>query len=404
MTPWLTVIGVGADGIAGLAPAARALLAAADIVVGSRRLLAGADLPAREQHEWTSPLDDMLARIAAWRGRPVAVLATGDPMHFGIGCTLASRFPAGEMRVVPAPSAFSLAAARLGWALQETECLSLHGRPVELVVPALAPGARILALTGGAQTVREVAALMTARGLGASRLRVLEHMGGTSERAVALRADEVFGQVFDEFNLLAIECAADAGAALFARVPGLPDEAFRHDGQLTKREVRAITLAALAPWPGELLWDVGAGCGSVAIEWLRAARGGRALAFERDDARRAMIADNAVALGVPHLDVVAGAAPASLAGRAAPDAVFLGGGVADEALFAACWAALRTGGRLVANAVTLEGEAALVSRAAHHGGELVRIDIARLERLGPHRALTPRRSVLQWRAVKRAPS
>lgn len=401
MAAWLTVIGVGADGLAGLAPGGRALLDAAEIVVGSKRLLAGAALEA-ETYEWTSPLDDMLARIAGWRGQNVAVLATGDPMHFGIGCTLARRFPPDEMRLVPAPSAFSLAAARLGWALQETECVSLHGRPVEAIVPALAPGARILALTGGARTVREVTAILAARGFGPSLVHVMEHLGGARERIVALAADAVGDQPFDEFNLLAIACAAAPGAVPLARAPGLPDTAFRHDGQLTKREVRAITLSALAPLPGTLLWDVGAGCGSVAIEWLRGARDARAIAFERDEARRAIMAANARELGAPGLEIVAGEAPASLAGSPVPDAVFLGGAVADQAVFDACWRALRPGGRLVANAVTLEGEAALIARQARHGGELVRIDIAVMAPIGGRRALAPRRGVLQWRVVAEA--
>jgi len=400
MTPWLSVVGVGDDGVSGLTPAARALVDAAEIVVGAERLLEGLVPEGRELHAWSSPLAQTIARIEGWRGRAVAVLASGDPMHFGVGCTLLRHFPIEEMRVVPAPSAFSLAAARLGWPLQEAECLSLHARPAALITPLIAPGARILALTEGAKTVREVATILRRRGFGPSRLTVLEHMGGAAERAVALKAEEVSGQPFAEFNLLAVECVAGPNAVLFPQAPGLPDESFRHDGQITKREVRAVTLAALAPLPGTLLWDVGAGCGSVAIEWMLAARGAAAIAFERDEKRIDFIAENALCLGVPHLEVVPGKAPESLAGQPPPAAIFLGGAVSDEAVFEACWEALNEGGRLVANAVTLEGEAALIARQTRFGGDLVRIDIAHLAPVGKKRALKPRMSVLRWRVVR----
>jgi precorrin-6Y C5,15-methyltransferase (decarboxylating) len=400
MTPWLSVIGVGDDGVSGLTPAARALVEAAEIVVGAERLLEGLSAEGRVLHVWSSPLAQTIARITDWRGRAVAVLASGDPMHFGVGCTLARHIPVEEMRVVPAPSAFALAAARLGWPLQEAECLSLHGRPAELIAPLIAPAARILALTGGAETVWEVAAILRRRGFGPSRLTVLEHMGGKAERAVALKADEVSEQPFADFNLLAVECAAGPDAVLLPRVPGLPDESFRHDGQITKREVRAVTLAALSPLPGALLWDVGAGCGSIAIEWMRAARNAGAIAFEQDKERLSLMAENALSFGVPCLEIVPGKAPKSFSGRLAPDAVFLGGSVADEAVFEACWEALKPGGRFVANAVTLEGEAALIARQTRFGGDLVRVDIAHLAPIGGKRALKPRMSVLQWRAAK----
>ncbi|HXK53530.1 MAG TPA: precorrin-6y C5,15-methyltransferase (decarboxylating) subunit CbiE, partial [Hyphomicrobiales bacterium] len=377
MNRWLSIIGAGDDGLGGLAPAARALLERAEIVVGSKRLLErdGAALSGKDLVPWASPLGQTLDRIGAWRGREVAVLASGDPMYFGIGCTLARRFPAEEMTIVPAPSAFSLAAARLAWPLQDVEQISLHGRAAQLLIPFIAPRVRILALTSGAATVAEAAGLLAARGFGASVLTVLEHMGGEAERLVTLRADEVGRQDFAELNLLAVECVCGPGARILSRLPGLPDAAFAHDGQLTKAEVRAVTLSALAPTPGALLWDVGAGCGSISVEWMRAARGCRAIAFEREEARREMIAANALALGVPGLEIVSGDAPQSLVGAPVPDAVFIGGAVADEEIFAACWRALHAGGRLVANAVTLEGEAALLARHARHGGELVRIDI-----------------------------
>jgi precorrin-6Y C5,15-methyltransferase (decarboxylating) len=225
-------------------------------------------------------------------------------------------------------------------------------------------------------------------------------MGGRRENQVHFRADEFAERSFSDLNTLAIWCRPEPGAALLPRIPGLPDDAFVHDGQLTKREVRATTLAALAPYPDALLWDVGAGCGSVAIEWMRAARGARATAFEQDAERLRMIAENADRLGTPRLKVVAGAAPAILGGQDAPDAVFIGGGMAIPGVFETSWAALKSQGRLVANVVTLEGELHLVDLQEKHGGELVRLDVSYLTRIGTLRALRPRMAVLQWRAVK----
>jgi precorrin-6B C5,15-methyltransferase / cobalt-precorrin-6B C5,C15-methyltransferase len=400
MTPWLTIIGVGDDGIDGLSSGSRALIDGADIIVGSRRILEREDFGIKETHNWTSPLDDMLTRIKTWKGRNVVVLATGDPMHFGIGATLARTVPVNEMTIIPAPSAFALAASRLGWGLQDVETISLHGRPISLLQTFVQPGAWIIALTGNGRSPGEVAALLRARGFGASKLTVLEHMGGPDERRADLTAAECGSQRFADLNTLAIECMAGPDAVILPRSPGLPDDAFIHDGQLTKREVRAVTLAALGPTPGALLWDVGAGCGSVAIEWMRTAHGARAIAFEKDQTRVKTIADNAVALGVPELDVIEGDATQTLGSSEAPHAIFLGGAVAEETVFRICWETLLPGGRLVANAVTLEGEAALVARHQTHGGELVRIDISRVEPLGSHLVMRPRLAVMQWRVLK----
>lgn len=400
MTAWLDVIGIGEDGIEGLPASARAVLEAAEVVVAPKRVLAGIQGLTAETHAWSSPLSGMVERILGWRWRRVVVLATGDPMHFGIGATLTKHVGVGEMRVIPSPSAFSLAAARLGWPLQDVERVSLHGRPVSLVAPLIQPGARILALTGGAQDVRDVASLLIARGYSRSRLTVLEHMGGVHERVVEAGPSECAERDFAAFHTLAVDCVADLDAPLLPRVPGLPDEAFRHDGQMTKREVRAVTLAALGPTPGALLWDVGAGCGSVAIEWMRAARGAQAIAFERNPQRLSMIAENAAALGTPDLEVVAGEAPASLDGQRGPGAVFLGGAVSDPEIFSACWRGLPVGGRLVANSVTLEGEAAVIERHKRWGGDLVRMDVSRVTEVGRLRGLRPSMSVLQWRVTK----
>jgi precorrin-6Y C5,15-methyltransferase (decarboxylating) len=400
MSPWLTIVGVNDDGPNGLAPAPRALIDAADIVVGSQRILDRENLGDTEIHSWASPFDDMLAQIESWKGKNVVVLATGNPMHFGVGATLIRHIPAEEMTIIPAPSAFSLAAARLGWPVQDLEMISLHGRPVSLLHPFVQPQAKVLALMGNGGTVHKAASLLCERGYGESKLTVMEHMDGPYERIVRLTARECRSQDFADFNTLGIECIAGVDAKHLPRTPGLPDDAFTHDGQLTKREVRAVTLSALGPTPQALLWDVGAGCGSVAIEWMRAANGAQAIAFEQNKARIKMIAENAVALGAPGLEVVAGEAIKTLEGHDAPDAVFIGGAVTCKDVFKTCWSVLKPGGRLVANAVTLEGEAALIARHETHGGELVRIDISHVASIGSRRALKPRMAVMQWRISK----
>ena len=404
MTPWLSIIGLGEDGLAGLTPTACALYDQAEVLIGGKRIFAMLPEDGRERLSWPSPPSALIEEIAARRGQRVCVLATGDPLHYGIGATLANRVPVEEMTILPAPSAFALACARLGWNRAEVETLSLHGRPLELLHASVRPGAKVLLLSNGAETPAEVAGLLRARGYGPSRIVVLEHMGGPRERRHEGTAED-WGAQGDtrgiaDFNTVAVNCVAGPGAALLPRSPGLPDDAFRHDGQMTKREVRAITLAALAPVPGQRLWDVGAGAGSVAIEWLRADPRCRAIAIERAPDRIALIAGNAGALGVPGLEIVAGAAPAALEGLESPDAVFLGGGVRSAGVFEAAWAALQPGGRLVANAVTLEGTAALANWHGEFGGELVRIAISRAGPVGGARVLRPMLPVTQLRLAK----
>lgn len=400
MTPWLAVVGLGEDGLEALAPAARALVASAEILVGGRRHLALAGSHQGRRLAWERPLAATLEKIAAFEGRRVTVLATGDPMAYGVGIPLMRRFGREAMVVLPAPSAFSLACARLGWPVAETVQLSLHGRPLALLAAHLAPGERLLILSADRQTPGEVAALLTRAGFGPSRLHVLCRMGGPRERRFAFAAADGPPGEADDLNTLAVELAASQGAKVLPRVPGLPDDAFRHDGQITRRELRAVSLAALAPLPGALLWDVGAGCGSVAIEWMRAAPRAAAIAVERHGARRAAIAANAAALGVPGLEVVAGEAPAALTGLAAPDAVFIGGGLAGEGVAEACWRALGSGGRLVANAVTLESERQLLRLQGEKGGELLRLAISQARPLGGFTVWRPALPVVQWRAVK----
>ena len=403
MSAWLTVVGIGEEGLAGLAPAARTLVETAEVLVGGARHLALAPAGTAEQILWEKPFGATLARIEAQRGRRVVVLASGDPMCYGVGAMLARRFTPSDMIVLPQPSAFSLAAARLLWSLADCVTLTLHGRPLDRLRLHLAPGARLLALSASGETPARVAGLLRAEGWGPSHLTVLEHMGGPREGRIEGTAEAWPHARAADLNLVAIECRPGPGARLLSRVTGLPDDAFLHDGQITKRWVRAATLAALAPLPGDVLWDVGAGCGSIAIEWLRAEPRARAIAIEKEPSRAALIAQNAAALGVPELTVVTGAAPAALANLPRPSAVFLGGGVGGEALWQAAWQALAVGGRLVANAVTLDGEAALLRRHAAHGGELTRIAVASAELLGGHGGFRPHRAVTQLALVKPAP-
>jgi precorrin-6Y C5,15-methyltransferase (decarboxylating) len=432
MTHWLDIIGVGEAGVTALSPALQALVANARTILGTPRLLASLAVPSPPSSQgegasdvgagsraslplegrvaelgaqrprlipWDSGLDAMLAQLEVMRGTPTVVLASGDPNGFGIGATLAARLEPGEFAVHPAPSSFQFAAARLHWPLQHVATVSLHGRPAELLHPHVLPGNRILALTSDAAGMPHILRLLRDRGYGASMVTVLENLGGPDERIVSGTAD-AFAHEIGDFHVLAIECAAGDGAPLLPPVPGLPDEAFVNDGQLTKREVRAITLARLEPTPGALLWDVGAGCGSVAIEWMRAARDARAIAFERDGERLQTIAVNAAALGVPGLRIEGGDVPQSLAGMPSPDAVFIGGGLGEPAVAELCWAALRPGGRFVVNVVTVEGELALFALFHKHGGEVCRIDVSPLDRIGGYHAFRPRRTVTQLWTTK----
>jgi precorrin-6Y C5,15-methyltransferase (decarboxylating) len=400
VTPWLSIVGLGEDGLAGLSPAARGLVDAAEVLIGGERHLAMLPEDGRERLTWPSPLLALVDDILARRGQAVCVLATGDPLAYGIGSTLVGRVPIEEITIIPGASAFSLAAARLGWILAEVDCLTLHGRPLALLEPYIQPGAKLLLLSNGPETPAAVAARLLARGAGKSAMTALAHMGGSRESRISASAEDWGDPEVPALNTLAVDCRLDAGAPLLPRVPGLPDEAFRNDGQLTKREQRAVTLAALAPVAGQLLWDVGAGCGSIAIEWMRAAPRTRAIAVEHNKARIAMIAENAEALGAPQLQIVEGKAPAVLEDLEPPEAVFLGGGLSTPGLIDACWGALKPGGRLVANAVTLEGEQVLTAWQSRAGGRLTRIAVARAEAVGPFRGWRPLMPVTQLSAVK----
>jgi precorrin-6B C5,15-methyltransferase / cobalt-precorrin-6B C5,C15-methyltransferase len=392
---WLSIVGIGEDGIEGLTPIARSLVQAAEMVFGGQRhLVLAAPLIRGVARPWRSPFERAVEEVLAQRGRQVCVLASGDPFVYGVGSVLLRHVDPRETVTVPALSTFSLAAACLGWALPETTQLSLHGRALDLVRPHLQPAARVLALTSDSEGPAALARLLADTGFGTSRMTVLEALGGPRER---LRATTAAG--FDlgdvgPLNIVAIEVEASPGARVLARTSGLSDELFEHDGQITKREIRAMTLAALSPRRGELLWDVGAGAGSVAIEWMLADPAMRAIAIEARSDRAARIRRNAAAFGVPGLEVIEGVAPAAFAGLAQPDALFIGGAAAS-ALDAAV-VALRPGGRLVVNAVTVETEALLMVRRATLGGELTRVAIARAEPIGGMQAWRPALPVTQW--------
>ena len=384
MPAWLTVIGIGDDGFTGLGRTARRALLNATVIYGGERHLAM--LPPRlhaRRKPWPSPFD--IAPVLAQRDTSVCVLASGDPMLYGVGATLARHLHADELRVLPAPSSLSLAAARLGWPLQDVVTVSLVGRPLATLRRHLHDGARIFVLSADGATPAAVAHLLDEHGFGATRISVFEHLGGASERRIDGMADAWHVMQSAEtaaLNLIALDCRAGAQAQRLPLTPGLADDAYRHDGQLTKRDVRALTLARLAPTPGELLWDVGAGCGSIGIEWMRVHPACRAIAIEANSERQRFIEHNRDALGVPALQLVAGKAPDALAGLPSPDAIFIGGGVTAPGVLDACWNALRSGGRLVANAVTLQGEAALIAWREQHGGTLTRIALADAQPLG----------------------
>lgn len=392
---WLSIVGIGEDGPDGLSPGARAAVAAAEVVFGgTRHLQLAGTLIAGAAHAWPSPFS--LAGVLAARGRRVCVLASGDPFLYGVGASLARHVPAAEMAAFPAPSAFALAAARLGWAQQEADLVSLHGRPLARLRPFLQQGARLILLTSDGDGPRQVADFAAAHGCGASRLVVLEALGGPSERVRETTAQAFNLSDVSALNVVALEVAAEPDAPLLPFASGLPDAAFEHDGQITKREIRAVTLSALAPRRGEVLWDIGAGAGSVAIEWLLAHPSLSAHAIEQNAGRAARIIGNAARLGVPHLNVVEGAAPRALAGLPDPDVIFVGGGASEPGVLDAALDALKPGGRMVANAVTLETEALLLAAHARLGGDLTRIGIARASPVKGMTGWRPAMPVTQW--------
>jgi precorrin-6Y C5,15-methyltransferase (decarboxylating) len=397
---WLSLIGIGEDGAEALSPAARTLLAQAQLVVGGARHLALAGPLAAKTMTWPSPMAAAIPEILARRGSPVCVLASGDPFFYGAGSLLSAHVRPEEMQCLPAPSAFSLAAARLNWSLQECCLVSLHGREFERIIPALQPHAKILCLSWDETTPPRLAKLLCEKGLGPSRIIVMEAMGGPRERLRESTAQAFGVEGIDPLNLVAIEIAATAQSQILPVASGLADSWFETDGQLTKWEVRAVALSSLAPRRGELLWDVGAGSGSVAIEWLLCHPANRAIAIESRADRASRITRNALSLGVPQLEIITGKAPEAFANLPQPQAIFVGGGGGDTQLLDRAYAALPSGGRLVVNAVTIETEAELISRFKALGGGLLRIEIAHADPLGSFHGWRPALPVTQWSVTK----
>jgi len=398
--PWLSIVGIGEDGLVGLSAAARQLLADAELVVGGRRHLALVASLGKPALEWETPFAASMPKLLAHRGQRVVALCSGDPFWYGAGAVIAEAVALAETVVVPAPSSFAWAAARLGWRLEDTVTLGLHARPLHLLRPHLRTGARLIVLARDGAAPAEIAAYLDGVGFGPSRLTVLEALGGPRER-VRVTTAAGFGLAGIASPVaLAIEAVAAPGAMLLARVAGLPDQLFEHDGQLTKREIRAVTLSTLAPRGGELLWDIGAGSGAIGIEWLLAHPANRAIGIEAREDRLRSARANALALGVPHFDLRLGTAPDALQGLPTPNAVFVGGGASREGVIDAVWRALTPGGRLVINAVTLETEAVLIGRQACHGGELLRLAVERAGPVGGRTGWRAAMPVVQWSATK----
>jgi precorrin-6B C5,15-methyltransferase / cobalt-precorrin-6B C5,C15-methyltransferase len=398
--PWLSIVGIGEDGLDGISAAARERLASAELIVGGQRHLALVASLNKPTFAWQTPFAASIPMLLRHRGKRVVALCSGDPFWFGAGSVIAEAVPAAETVVVPAPSTFAWAAARLRWRLEETVTLGLHARPVEVLRPHLRAGARLIVLARDGAAPAQIAGYLSGVGFGPSRLTFLEALGGPRER---IRVATAAGFALDDVKspvAVAIEAVAEPGALVIPRVVGLPDELFRHDGQLTKREIRAVSLSTLAPRGGELLWDVGAGSGAIGIEWLLSHPANRAIAIEAREDRLGNARANAHSLGVPHLDLRLGTAPDALKGLPAPDAIFVGGGASREGVLEAVWQALPPGGRLVVNSVTLETEAKLIDWQARHGGTLLRLSV---ERAGPVGGLTGWRAampVVQWSVTK----
>ena len=399
---WLSIIGIGEDGRAGLGSAANALIDSAELIVGGERHLALVGDTQGAKMQWRTPLDATSQDILARRGKPVAVLVSGDPFWFGAGVTLTRTIPIDEMLVVTSPSSFSLAASRLGWALQDTVTLGLNMRGLTpLLRRHVQHGRKILALALNGETPGEVAKLLTSAGYGPSAITVLEALGGPRERIRSTTAEAFALTDVNPLNVIAIDVVAGPEAMPIPYAAGLPDAYFENDGQLTKREVRAVTLSSLQPGAGELLWDIGAGSGSVGIEWMLAHPANRAIGIERDETRAARAVRNAVALGVPQLDIRKGSAPDALDGLPSPDAIFIGSGSAFRELIDTCWNALKPGGRIVVNSVTLESELGVLAAYHAHGGTLTRFAVERAGPLGKRMTWRPALPIIQW--VSRKP-
>ena len=398
-SPWLHVVGIGEDGMDGLNPLTRSVVESAEVIIGGDRHHEFSGISGVERIAWPSPFDPLIERIRSLRGRRVVVLVTGDPLWYSAGARIGRAIDSSEVTFHPHVSAFQLASVRMGWSMADVETLTVHGRPVEQMIAFIQPGQCLLILTTGSETPSKIAAFLAERGFGRSQMTVLAEMGGQREQRFEGQASD-WDHVVPDFNTLAVECVAASDAALLPRVPGLADDMFSNDGTMTKSEVRAVTLARLMPMRGALLWDIGCGCGSVAIEWMRAARHSRAIGIEPRADRRLLAARNALALGTPGLQLVDGTAPAALDGLEKPDAIFIGGGLTPE-IVSSCLETLRPLGRLVCNAVTLETEARLNRVHREYGGDLVRIQVSRARPVGRRHGWNPHMAVTQWSTIKR---
>ncbi len=397
---WLSVIGIEEQGLASLSQEALDLVDRADVIFGGARHLAMLQGQKAERHQWQSPFTLSIAEIEKQRGRNIVVLATGNPQWYGIGNVLCRKFAPEEIEIIPARSAFSLAAGKIGWSLAGAQTLSLHGRRFSSLARYITPNAKLLILTSDRTTPVRIANHLEERGFGDSLISVMEHLGGEKERIRCSIATGFDLEDIADLNTVAVECIAGPDAVWHSCVPGLPDDAFKHDGQLTKRVVRAVTLSALQPYPGALLLDVGAGCGSIGIEWMRTAENAKAIAIEENKTRCVMIRENAADLGVPGLKTIEGRAPDALAELPRTDAVFIGGGLTNQGMFEACWQSLKASGILVANGVTLESEALLIELHRQYGGELTRISVEKATPMGEFHGWQQAKPVIQWRIVK----
>jgi precorrin-6Y C5,15-methyltransferase (decarboxylating) len=400
MRPWLTVIGIEEDGLSGLSSDAVAHIERADVIFGGKRHLAMLDEVNAEHVQWSVPFSDSIVKIQAHSDKNVVVLASGDPQWFGIGSVLAKKIDLSEFQIIPARSSFSLAASQLAWSLANVQTLTLHGRAFANIARWVFPSAKLLVLSNDGSTPAKIAEHLAGRGFGQSKVHVMEHLGGTKQRISCSAAAGFDVSDIADLNIVGVECIADSDAHWHSAVAGLPDDAYIHDGQLTKSVVRAATLSALRPFPGGLLWDVGAGCGSIGIEWMRAAPNTKAIAIEPNPKRLKMIAANAAILGVPNLKVISGKAPVGLMELTMPDAIFIGGGFTQDNVFETCWQALSERGVLVVNAVTLESETRLFELHQKFGGTLTRTSVEQVAPMGSFRGWQQAKPVTQWQVIK----
>ena len=401
---WLSIVGIGEDGWDGLNSEAKRAVEFAELVYGGARHLALVPTAGSSATRipWPSPMTPAVQQILTeYRGKKrVTVLASGDPMLHGVGVPLTRDLVTTEFRVIPRVSAFSFACARLGWPMAETTLITLVNRPVEQLRRHLCPDQRLVIFSEDGSTPATVARLLTESGYGSSKIDVFENLGGSSERNIRDLAACWLNKQCGKLNLMAVLCVPDTTARPLSLAPGLPDDTFDTDGQLTKREVRAVTLSRLAPLPNQTLWDVGAGTGSIGIEWMRVHPSCSCIAFEAREDRAVRIRENAARLGVPTLRVIQGTAPGAFAGLRPPDAIFIGGGVGNDDLFDACWAKLSPAGRLVANAVTLQSEASLVARHTLYGGDLMRMTVSRADLIGSLYGWRQMMPITQWTVTK----